>query len=534
MAIVTISRIQHRRGLGENLPTLSSAELGWSIDERKLYIGNGSVSEGSPEEGNTEILTEHSDILSVAQTYTFKNDDAGYNVTTGPTINAPVIRTLQHKLDDFVSVRDFGATGDGVTDDTAAINRALYELYCREIVVTSRKTLHFPAGTYKISGVIKVPPYATLIGEGPFSTIIQQTGNVNTVGPVFKTADSKQQIEGSIGTNGASLPSDIYISDMGLTCNLHGIYIDKCKRITLRRVRMTGVDSLPTTTNTSAALTSPAPSIGIYILGSVVNPSEDINLEDIYLTKFNYGIWQNNTNEFFQNVVISSATFKELYEGILIGITGGSAKNVVVTSSVFDYIYHSAIDVNNASDIASSFNHYREVGNENAGPGSPNAPVINFGLLTAHSASVGDLFDRSVADDLAVETVSGNTDTAYFNYGRVIGIGYLGIESGREVTLGDGALAASTGLAMNLSRYKHAQITYHIERSSQSRSGILNIAFDGASGYSIDDDYTETGATGVTFDVGISGLTATLKYTTTATGDPATLRYSVKRLSSVV
>ena len=534
MAIVTISRIQHRRGLGENLPQLASAELGWSLDQRKLYIGNGTVAEGAFDEGNTEILTEHSDILSVAQTYTFKNEDAGYNVMTGPTANNPVIRTLQHKLDDFVSVKDFGAVGDGIVDDTEAINRALYELYCREAVIPARKTLHFPAGQYKISGVIKVPPYATLIGEGPFSTIIVQTGNVNTVGPVFQTADSKQQTEGSIGNNQAVLPSDILISDMGLTCNLDGIYIDKCSRITLRRIRMTGVESLPTTGNTSAALSPAGPSIGIYILGTSANPSSDINLEDIYVTKFNYGIWQNNASEYFQNVVITSATFKELYEGILIGITGGSAKNVVVTGSVFDQIYHSAIDVNDVSDISSSFNHYLEVGNENLGPGSPNTPIINFGELTTHSASVGDLFQRSLADDLAVETVSGNTNTAYFNYGRVIGIGYLGMESGKEVTLADGSSNSSTGLTMKLARYKHAQITYHIERDSESRSGTINIAFDGSTGYSIDDDYTETGTTGVTFDVSIVGSTATLLYTTTSTGNPATLRYSVKRLSSVV
>jgi hypothetical protein len=62
MAIVQISQIKHRRGLQENLPQLASAELGWSIDSRRLYIGNGSLAEGAPETGNTEILTEYSNI----------------------------------------------------------------------------------------------------------------------------------------------------------------------------------------------------------------------------------------------------------------------------------------------------------------------------------------------------------------------------------------------------------------------------------------------------------------------------------------
>lgn len=62
MAIVQISQIKHRHGLEENLPQLATGELGWSVDTRKLYIGNGTLSEGAPEVGNTEILTEYSNI----------------------------------------------------------------------------------------------------------------------------------------------------------------------------------------------------------------------------------------------------------------------------------------------------------------------------------------------------------------------------------------------------------------------------------------------------------------------------------------
>jgi hypothetical protein len=60
MAIVQISRIQQRRGLQQDLPQLSSAELGWSVDAQKLYIGNGTLEEGAPDLGLTEILTENS------------------------------------------------------------------------------------------------------------------------------------------------------------------------------------------------------------------------------------------------------------------------------------------------------------------------------------------------------------------------------------------------------------------------------------------------------------------------------------------
>jgi hypothetical protein len=57
MAIVQISQIKNRRGVESDLPQLASAELGWSVDTQKLYIGNGTLAEGAPEIGNTRILT---------------------------------------------------------------------------------------------------------------------------------------------------------------------------------------------------------------------------------------------------------------------------------------------------------------------------------------------------------------------------------------------------------------------------------------------------------------------------------------------
>ena len=62
MAIVQVSRITNRKGLEENLPQLAGAELGWATDARRLYIGNGTLTDGAPVIGNTEILTEFSEV----------------------------------------------------------------------------------------------------------------------------------------------------------------------------------------------------------------------------------------------------------------------------------------------------------------------------------------------------------------------------------------------------------------------------------------------------------------------------------------
>ena len=57
MPIVQISRIQHRRGIKSDLPQLAAGELGWVVDEQRLYIGNGTLADGAPAVGNTEIMT---------------------------------------------------------------------------------------------------------------------------------------------------------------------------------------------------------------------------------------------------------------------------------------------------------------------------------------------------------------------------------------------------------------------------------------------------------------------------------------------
>lgn len=182
MAVVQISRIQVRRGKensGSGLPQLASGEMAWSIDAQNLWIGNGSVAEGAPKVGNTKILTQNDlgsngNILDLI-TYQYKKND--YSIVTGTAgANYPYIRDIQQKLDEFSNVTDFGALGDGITDDTAAIQLAINQLFLNEINLTdisSRVTLYFPPGKYIITSTLSVPSYATLIGAGKDKTIIQ-------------------------------------------------------------------------------------------------------------------------------------------------------------------------------------------------------------------------------------------------------------------------------------------------------------------------------------------------------------------------
>ena len=71
-----------------------------------------------------------------------------------------VSRSVESRLRDRVSVKDFGAKGDGSTDDTVPIQAAF------DSVGTSGEELYFPAGTYMISNTIVIrinPAYGSSV-----------------------------------------------------------------------------------------------------------------------------------------------------------------------------------------------------------------------------------------------------------------------------------------------------------------------------------------------------------------------------------
>lgn len=88
-------------------------------------------------------------------------------------IASSVARTQHDYNLDRVSVKDWGAKGDGVTDDSAAINAA-----CAALKGTFRE-LFFPAGTYVYNGAGMVIDNFVIRGEGQ-RTQINASANTNT------------------------------------------------------------------------------------------------------------------------------------------------------------------------------------------------------------------------------------------------------------------------------------------------------------------------------------------------------------------
>lgn len=85
-----------------------------------------------------------------------------------------------------VNVKDYGAVGDGVHNDTNAIIKAISEnsdkIYNDFFIGTA---IFFPSGVYKVSDSIEIPPFIYLIGEGRGETILYLDSKTNK--PLIKT-----------------------------------------------------------------------------------------------------------------------------------------------------------------------------------------------------------------------------------------------------------------------------------------------------------------------------------------------------------
>lgn len=124
-------------------------------------------------------------IFSVANTYT----KSELNAPTGSSLvgyiqsgTGATARTVQSKLRESVSVKDFGAVGDGVTNDTAAIQAAV-----NAVAAAGGGDVYFPAGTYLVTSV-NVRHGIAIVGSG--NAVIKRPANTPNWTRTFTTQNT--------------------------------------------------------------------------------------------------------------------------------------------------------------------------------------------------------------------------------------------------------------------------------------------------------------------------------------------------------
>jgi len=530
--IVQISRIQHRRGKRTDLPQLAAGELGWVIDEQRLFIGNGTVADGAPAVGNTEIVTSGSSAFTTALNHTYQ----GYLGDSTP-VTTSVARTLQKRLDDYVSVKDFGATGDDSTSDVTAIQSAIDELYTDtdKDDTRARRVLFFPAGTYRINAALKIPPHAHLVGEGPDKTIIRNSGN----NAVMVMQDDEGNVGSNIGNSSATTPTQIQISNMTVrnTVAYGGVSLDRVTKAYFNNVKFQG--------SYASGGADASNSKGVTVTNSTaVYTTTNVVFNQCQFTKFArlVDISYNSTNIKFHDCDFATAYYGALLgaemDGSTAGLTDGP-RDVHFANSSWSDIGQQAIWVKPTAgadagtgprQIVSNGNYFsKTVANNFEGTGTfSEVPVIQYD--NDECSSVMDFFERS---DLRRSDGSSNLNAAPELQG--IGIQTKAIKS---QTLADNTSSATTINEYPALAGKGLKITYKIVRGTLDRTGELVVSAS-TNGVSYDDTYTESGS-----DVGVEltaalddkdsttgSETVALKFTTTNTGTAATIDYQTTILA---
>lgn len=138
----------------------------------RLYAGSDYSIQVQNKNGSVTYSAPNATERYNAVVVTINAEDVIYN----PPFTNAVQTNVEARLAQAVSVKDFGAVGDGVTDDTAAIQAAITYVGSQAAFVADVKGLQLDFATngkYYIAGTLYLPSYvrinlngSTLIGQG--------------------------------------------------------------------------------------------------------------------------------------------------------------------------------------------------------------------------------------------------------------------------------------------------------------------------------------------------------------------------------
>ena len=516
MAVTQVSKIQIRSGLQSDIGQLDTGELGWAIDTQRLYIGNGTVDEGAPFSGLTELMTSAFDVAQILGNYNYKGYAGGYEVITGVNESTPVVRPFQDKIDDFVNVKDFGGSSSGNVDETAAIQRAMDELYNRKSPITGQRTrrqLRFSAGTYRIDGELRIPPYVTFVGDGMDSVKLILNG------PGLRLVTSTGTDANLLSTI-PDYPQSVSIQGMTIQAQTDTtlFFIDGARNIVFDNVAFVGPKIKPTTLGNNGSCVR---------INSTVVKTSSVYFNQCTFRGATYGV-RIIANVDTQNIIFNNCQYSDLVYAVYTDSDIAIPKKIKISSSVFEDIYNTAIygDVG-VSGIISLGNTFKNVGSRYQGDsvtGPQLTPVIIF--QADNNYSIADIFERSLTVSAVMPRVqSQGYRVSYMSVDDGLGLGTSRIIPGKQVALSSGQAELIPVVAS-----KHGIINYSAVRNQDVRSGIIKFSSQNGT-VSFDDEYSETTDMGLVINLVIDNGVIKLNCATANNGFGTTLNFDVKTLS---
>lgn len=122
---------------------------------------------------------------------------------------------VKAKLQEYLSVKDFGAVGDGTTDDTVAIQAAITQ------ATATGQVLLINAGTYKTTSSLTITGGNWIIGEGKSTTIINYSGSSSAI----IASGWGGKIQGLTVYTSDVASNGIEVGNTSRNCSINDVYI---------------------------------------------------------------------------------------------------------------------------------------------------------------------------------------------------------------------------------------------------------------------------------------------------------------------
>jgi hypothetical protein len=492
MAVIEIAKIQVRRGQENQtgIPQLDPGEFAWAEDTERLYIGKR-IAEGASTDENSRILTEQDlnffklaaqSTGTVNSAYTYRQDDAFIGA---------VASTVQEKLDQTVSLTDFGVNPSfTATNITTEFRNAVNKIFKNQAAVdwqrtNARRNLVIPAGSYILDSTVQLPPYTSLLGEGQDLTTLTM---INP-GVMFETVDSAGIGYPGMSTVSANRSKNISIK--GMTLAFDSTVTTTESLLSLDNVETALVENVKFYSASSNTGT------GIIVRGLIEGDTDVDNCANVHIVNclFDNLLTGVEGVDTVVRPVIEKNVFDNLRNGIVMHSSTASLYRSPINGKFienkFERISNQAIYVGTASHVTnhiSEGNFFRHVGNgptrsidKNVISSTDCTSVITF--LANGNSSVNDTFNRKVyADSISTTT------NFYFNT-LVQGSGI--IDSAFVSTSTIVASGVSNVIKLPLVSGKDQLVTmkYSLYNGNYSRKGKLTINIPADNSGSLSDYY---------------------------------------------
>jgi len=362
VAVVQISKIQVRRGQknsNSGIPQLSSAEFAWAVDSQELFIGNGSVLEGAPYVGNTKILTEHDNILDLASSYRFANDDT--------SITLSVSRSLQNKIDETeVSVRDFGAIGDGSTDCVSAFETAATQLF-RNANNNYKKVLVIPNGEYLFTSDLALPSGVILQGETRHGVVL----NIGANNIRFITSTGLELVD----FNSTNRPQNIDISNLTVSRTTGQIVLSGVANSALSKLTFLGTYVL----GTAVASLATEPAAVFWENTLTGTKTDNILFRDCVFEGVSIAVKCRQTAVFDTEIKFENSRFFVNDTAVYIDGVATQGNNWTIYDCVFEEIDRQAFRSTNGQGTIINRSKFKNVANGTNTAADPEDVMVYFG-----------------------------------------------------------------------------------------------------------------------------------------------------------